>query len=201
MSEPSRNNKKLLMHFETDDFDGNEVVVSRGNAKSRLMLIGEAPGETESNIGIPFVGRSGHLLDQLLEGLGFDVNEDVYICNVLKCRPPNNRKPTKKEISRHLPWLIQQIKLVDPLVIVALGSTALEVVLGYKEKITKVRGTWKKINGIDLMPVFHPSYLLRNPSKACGSPFDLTRLDLSKAKDRFDSLKASFEMNLSASKN
>lgn len=174
-----------------------QIVVSRGNSKSRLMLIGEAPGASEEKLGKPFVGRSGKLLDNLLEAIGFDVDKDLYICNVIKCRPPNNRKPTKIEIARHLPWLNQQIKSINPYVIVVIGATALEVVLGRKIKMSEIRGSWQKLDGIDVMPIFHPSYLLRNPSKACGSPFELTRLDLFNVKEK---LKVSFDISLSADK-
>ncbi len=177
-----------------------QIVVGRGNVKSRLMLVGEAPGASEEKLGKPFVGKSGKLLDNLLESIGFDVEEDVYICNVVKCRPPNNRKPTKAEINRHLPWLNQQIKAVDPYVIVTIGATALEVILGTKYKISQIRGTWQKLDAIDVMPIFHPAYLLRNPSKACGSPFELTRLDLSNVKRKLDRLKLSLDINLSAEK-
>ena len=91
----------------------NKIVVSRGNPFAKLMIIGEAPGAKEEEIGEPFVGRSGKLLDKLLQNAGIDINQDVYFCNVVKCRPPKNRRPTKIEIQENLPWLYQQIKLVN----------------------------------------------------------------------------------------
>ncbi|KGG32295.1 Uracil-DNA glycosylase [Prochlorococcus marinus str. SS51] len=142
------------------------------------MLIGEAPGAKEDETGIPFVGRSGKLLNILLENEGFDYEKDVFICNLLKSRPPNNRTPTRQEIQNHIPWLYQQIKLVDPLIIVLIGSSALRAILGIKSKISDLRGTWHNWNGIYAMPIFHPSYLLRNPSKTIGGPYNLTCLDL-----------------------
>ena len=107
----------------------NKIVVSRGNPFAKLMIIGEAPGAKEEEIGEPFVGRSGKLLDKLLQNAGIDINQDVYFCNVVKCRPPKNRRPTKIEIQENLPWLYQQIKLVNPSVIVLVGATALEAQL------------------------------------------------------------------------
>ncbi len=153
------------------------------------MLIGEAPGAMEEQIGKPFVGRSGLLLNNLLKSSGINHDKDVYICNLVKTRPPNNRPPTKKEISEHLPWLFQQIKLVDPLIIVLIGSTALRTILSTKTKITELRGVWHKWNGVYVMPIFHPAYLLRNPSKTPGGPFDLTRLDLLEVWKKHNELK------------
>ncbi len=166
----------------------SQVVIGRGSVLSRLMLVGEAPGANEDLLGKPFVGRSGKLLDRILDEVGIDHHDDIYICNVIKSRPPNNRKPTKKEITNHMPWLIQQIKLINPHVIVLAGSTALEAFLGKKTKITLIRGTWQNWKGRLVMPIFHPSYLLRNPSKAKGSPFDLTKLDLAEVKKKWQLL-------------
>ncbi len=160
-----------------------KVVVSRGNTTARLMVIGEAPGAKEDDIGEPFVGRSGSLLDQLLSSVGIDSNEDVFICNVVKCRPPNNRRPTKQELASSIPWLNQQINLVDPWIILLAGTTAVQAILGLKDGISSLRGSWKKWNGRLVMPLFHPSYLLRNPSKAQGAPFSLTVSDLIKVKN------------------
>ncbi len=109
----------------------NKIVVSRGNPLAKLMIIGEAPGAKEEELGEPFVGRSGKLLDKLLQNVGIDINQDVYFCNVVKCRPPQNRRPTKAEIQENLPWLYQQIKLVNPEIIVLVGATALEAILKY----------------------------------------------------------------------
>ena len=161
-----------------------QVVVSRGNPSARLMLIGEAPGATEDALAEPFVGRSGKLLDQLFEDVGINPLNDVFICNAVKCRPPKNRRPSKAELLSSFPWLNQQIKLVDPWVIALAGSTALEVVLGVKDKISSFRGVWQTWEGRMVMPLFHPSYLLRNPSRVEGGPIALTRGDLLEVKNK-----------------
>ena len=166
----------------------NKIVVSRGNPFAKLMIIGEAPGAKEEEIGEPFVGRSGKLLDKLLQNAGIDINQDVYFCNVVKCRPPKNRRPTKIEIQENLPWLYQQIKLVNPSVIVLVGATALEAILKIKSPISILRGKWIDWEGKLVMPVFHPSYLLRNPSKEEGKPMSLTKSDFLKIKEKIDFL-------------
>ena len=166
----------------------NKIVVSRGNPFAKLMIIGEAPGAKEEEIGEPFVGRSGKLLDKLLQNAGIDINQDVYFCNVVKCRPPKNRRPTKIEIQENLPWLYQQIKLVNPRVIVLVGATALEAILKIKSPISILRGEWIDWEGKLVMPVFHPSYLLRNPSKEEGKPMSLTKSDFLKIKEKIDFL-------------
>ena len=166
----------------------NKIVVSRGNPLAKLMIIGEAPGAKEEEMGKPFIGRSGKLLDKLLENAGIDINLDVYFCNVIKCRPPNNRRPTKTEIQENLPWLYQQIKLVNPQLIVLVGATALETILKIKSRISILRGKWINWEGRLVMPVFHPSYLLRNPSKEEGTPMSLTKSDFSKIKEKIDFL-------------
>jgi len=166
----------------------NKIVVSRGNPFAKLMIIGEAPGAKEEEIGEPFVGRSGKLLDKLLQNAGIDINQDVYFCNVVKCRPPQNRRPTKAEIQENLPWLYQQIKLVNPRVIVLVGATALEAILKIKSRISILRGKWIDWEDKLVMPVFHPSYLLRNPSKEEGKPMSLTNSDFLKIKEKIDFL-------------
>ena len=166
----------------------NKIVVSRGNPFAKLMIIGEAPGAKEEEIGEPFVGRSGKLLDKLLQNAGIDINQDVYFCNVVKCRPPKNRRPTKIEIQENLPWLYQQIKLVNPSVIVLVGATALEAILKITSRISILRGEWIDWEGKLVMPVFHPSYLLRNPSKEEGKPMSLTKSDFLKIKEKIDFL-------------
>ncbi|MFM7236072.1 MAG: uracil-DNA glycosylase family protein, partial [Cyanobium sp.] len=113
-----------------------QVVVSRGNPSAALMVIGEGPGAQEDAQGLPFVGRAGQLLDQMLASVGIDSNEEAYICNVVKCRPPENRKPTPEEMAACRLWLLEQIALVDPAVIVLAGATAMEGVLGIKGGIT-----------------------------------------------------------------
>ena len=166
-----------------------QVVVSRGNPQAKLMVIGEAPGASEDEKGKPFVGRSGQILDRLLESVGLDPHADVYITNVVKCRPPKNRRPTGNEIALSRPWLQQQIELVDPDVIALAGSTAVEAILGIKGGITTLRGKWQDWQGRLLMPLLHPAYVLRNPSKAEGAPVALTRGDLIEVCNRLNTIK------------
>ena len=164
-------------------------VVGRGNPKARLMVIGEARCP-EDEQGQPFVGRSGQLLDRMLESVGIDSNRDAYVCNIVKCRPPENRKPTALEMASCKPWLDRQIALVDPAVILLAGATAVEGLLGIKGGMTKIRGQWRQWEGRWLMPVFHPSYLLRNPSKERGAPKWLTWQDLQDVQRRLAQLDA-----------
>ena len=152
------------------------------------MIIGEAPGAKEDLEGEPFVGKSGRLLDSLLEEVGFEVNKDFYICNAFKCRPPGNRRPTKKELNDSLPWLYQQIELVDPDIILLVGATSVEALLGDIGKITHLRGLWHSFQNRLVMPLFHPAYLLRNPSAKKGSPVSLTRSDLIKVRNKLEEL-------------
>jgi DNA polymerase len=172
-----------------------QVVVSRGNPQAPLMVIGEGPGAQEDEQGKPFVGRSGQLLDRMLESVGIDSNRDAYVCNIVKCRPPENRKPTALEMAACRPWLEQQIALVDPAVILLAGATAVEGLLGIKGGITKLRGQWRRgeggsLEGRWLMPILHPSYLLRNASKERGSPKWLTWHDLQDVQRRLAQLNA-----------
>ena len=160
------------------------VVISRGNPKANLMLIGEAPGAQEDAQGVPFVGRSGRALDQLLRDVDLDPEHDLYICNAIKCRPPSNRRPKKAELAACRCWLDLQLAAVNPKVIVLTGATAVEAILGIKGGMTRLRGKWQIWNKRAVMPIFHPSYLLRNPSKAAGAPLDLTRQDLDAVRRR-----------------
>ena len=160
------------------------VVISRGNPEADLMLIGEAPGAQEDAQGVPFVGRSGRALDQLLREVDLDPARDLYICNAIKCRPPSNRRPKKAELAACRSWLDLQLAAVNPKVIVLTGSTAVEAILGIKGGMTQLRGQWQSWNERAVMPIFHPSYLLRNPSKAVGAPLDLTRQDLAAVRRR-----------------
>ena len=139
-----------------------QTVFSRGNAASRLCFVGEAPGADEDEQGIPFVGRAGQLLDRMIGAMGLDPERDVYVCNILKCRPPGNRRPEPEEMATCIPYLHEQLALVKPRVIVALGNTAVSALLDTKVGITKLRGQWKLYRGQTLlMPTYHPSYLLR----------------------------------------
>ncbi len=176
--------------------DGRQqVVVSRGNPTARLMVIGEGPGAQEDASGLPFVGRAGQLLDQMLASVAIDSNREAYIANVVKCRPPGNRKPTPLEIAACRPWLEQQIRLVNPAVILLAGASALEGVLGIKGGITRLRGQWRQgerepLAGRWLLPILHPSYLLRNPSREQGSPKWLTWQDLQDVRRRLNQLES-----------
>ena len=164
------------------------VVVGNGNEKANLVIIGEGPGEQEDKSGLPFVGRAGKMLDTALAAVNIDPLEDCYITNIVKCRPPNNRKPTASESDACMPWLNKQIELLSPKIIVLAGSTATESFLGVKEPISKIRGKWIEKDNIKYMPIFHPSYLLRNPSKEKGKPKWLTWQDLKKIKKELNSI-------------
>ena len=143
------------------------VVFGVGDIHSPLMFIGEAPGADEDAQGEPFVGLAGQLLTKIIQTMGFS-RSSVYIANILKCRPDTpgqtsgNRKPTPTEMATCTPYLLEQIDLIRPKVIVALGATAVEGLLGKTEGITRLRGQWRVFRGIPLMPTYHPAYLLRN---------------------------------------
>lgn len=138
------------------------TVFARGNPEAQLCFVGEAPGVDEDEQGLPFVGKAGQLLDKMIQAMGLDPAKDVYVCNIIKCRPPANRKPEPDEVVTCIPYLHEQLALVQPKVIVALGNTSVAALLGSKLGITKVRGSWKLYRGkIPVMPTYHPSYLLR----------------------------------------
>lgn len=139
-----------------------QAVVWRGAVSAPLLLIGEGPGAHEDLEGKPFVGRSGKLLDQALEAHGI-AEDDYHIMNMVKCRPPKNRKPTAEEVQACRPLLRDQFLFVKPQVIVLLGSTAYQYFTGDKTPITKVRGIWQESNHYHILPVFHPAYVLRDP--------------------------------------
>ena len=137
------------------------IVFGDGNPNADLMFIGEAPGEQEDLRGLPFVGRAGELLTQMIEkGIGI-ARSEVYICNIVKCRPPRNRNPLPPEVSACRPFLDGQIRAVAPRVIVTLGKPAAGLLLGREVAITRLRGTWQEYQGIPLMPTLHPAYVLR----------------------------------------
>ena len=165
----------------------NNVVFGRGNPRSKLFVIGEGPGQQEDEQGLAFVGRAGKMLDSAFQSVGIDTNKDCYISNIVKCRPPNNRKPLANEVKECMPWLNEQIVLIKPKVIVLAGSTAVQSYLNIDEPISKLRGEWVVRNDIKYMPIFHPSYLLRNPSKEKGKPKWLTWQDLKKVKKEISS--------------
>ena len=158
------------------------VVFGRGNPKARILIIGEGPGQQEDEQGLAFVGRAGKMLNKSFLSVGIDTNEDCYISNIVKCRPPNNRKPKSIEIEKCMPWLDSQIELIKPKVIVLAGSTAVQSYLNINQPISKIRGKWITREGVKYMPIFHPSYLLRNSSNEKGKPKWLTIQDLKKVK-------------------
>jgi len=139
-----------------------QTVFARGTGSSGVCFVGEGPGADEDAQGFPFVGKAGQLLDRMILAMGFD-RDEVYVCNVVKCRPPENRKPEPDEDGPCMPYLNEQLELVAPQVIVALGATAVQGLLGTTEGITRMRGKWKTLRQIPVMPTFHPAYLLRNP--------------------------------------
>jgi len=140
-----------------------QIVFGVGDPRARLMFIGEGPGADEDAKGEPFVGRAGQLLTRIIESIGLK-REQVYIANVVKCRPPENRTPLPDEVATCSPFLRQQIAAIRPRVIVCLGTPAAQTVLGTRETITRLRGAFRDMDGIQVMPTFHPAYLLRNPA-------------------------------------
>jgi DNA polymerase len=165
------------------------VVVGEGDKSSKLMFVGEGPGETEDETGRPFVGKAGNLLSQILSSVGIDRN-DVYITNVVKCRPPGNRTPLPEEEASCDVFLQTQILLIKPAIMVLLGSTPAKWVLKTTAGISKLRGRWLDWRGIAVMPMFHPSYLLRFAAdKRQGSPKHLSWLDIQEVKKRWDTVR------------
>jgi DNA polymerase len=142
----------------------HQLIFGEGNSQAPIFIIGEAPGRDEDLQGRPFVGRSGQLLDKILHACGFNRYQHVFISNIVKCRPPGNRTPSPEEILVCKPYLLQQINLIDPKILILLGATALKSMTGEDQKITKVRGTWINCENRLAMPVYHPSALLRNPA-------------------------------------
>ena len=141
-----------------------QVVFGEGNVHAGIMLIGEGPGYYEDELGRPFVGPSGELLDKILGACGFTRWEHVYIANIVKCRPPQNREPLPEERQACLPYLKEQIRLIDPDIIVLLGATALKGLISADQKISEFRGKWIDWENRNVMPTYHPAALLRNPS-------------------------------------
>ena len=141
----------------------NKIVFGDGSPQAELVFIGEGPGHDEDLQGLPFVGRAGKLLTQMIEAMGLQ-RQDVYICNVVKCRPPENRLPEKDEITPCSPFLLRQLDAINPKVIVALGACAAQTLLETTRGISQFRGQWLEFRGRKLMATYHPAYLLRNPS-------------------------------------
>ena len=142
------------------------MVFGVGNERANILLLGEAPGAEEDRQGVPFVGQSGQLLDKILATVGLDRTK-VYITNILPWRPPGNRTPTTQEVSMFRPYVLKHISLINPKVVVCLGGTAAKALLQTNQSMTQMRGKWIKIDGIDaeILPTFHPAYLLRSPSQ------------------------------------
>lgn len=160
------------------------AVPGEGNPHARLMFIGEGPGRDEDLTGRPFVGRAGQLLDKMIAAIGLS-REEVYIANVVKCRPPQNRAPEMDEVAACMPYLRAQVGLIRPQVIVLLGSSALGAILGPEHRITRERGAWLERKGVFFMPTFHPAALLRDESKKRP-----VWEDLKKVRDKLQELEA-----------
>lgn len=173
---------------------GTTMCIFRGNPEARLMIVGEAPGPEENKLGKPFVGRSGQLLDKILRSVDFDPDKDVFITNAVFRMPPGDgdrsfRKPTLEEIEAYKPFLLEIIRLIDPLIIMLSGNVATQSLLG-RTGITKLRGEWTQWQGRWVIPIFHPAYLLRNPSRQPGGPKSLTWRDFQEVRKKYDELTA-----------
>lgn len=166
--------KSVCLQFFSPE-EGEYVVFGEGPASARIMLVGEAPGEEEAKSGRPFVGNSGRLLNKYLDAAGIR-REDAYITNVLKVRPPANRTPRKSEVKEALPFLLRQIELIRPDVLICLGSIAVQALINPKAKITQIRGEWTEKDGIRILPVYHPSAVFHDEDKR-----KLLKQDLAKA--------------------
>lgn len=166
------------------------AVIGRGNPQAPIMIIGEAPGQNEDEQGLPFVGRSGQLLDKILASVELSTEREVYISNAIRCRPPNNRTPVAAELEACKPYLLEQIRLINPKIILLTGATAVKSLIGDKRGITKIRGEWMEWNERLCMPIFHPAYLLRNPSREQGKPKWLMWQDIQAVRRKYDELMA-----------
>ncbi len=154
----------------------NNIVFCDGNPKSKIMLVGEAPGANEDEEGLPFVGRAGVLLDKMLEAINLD-RKKVYISNIINYRPPENRRPTEEEIKRYLPFITKHIEIINPKILVLLGSTAMNALIGNDVVISKMRGRWieKKFGNCktSVIITFHPAFLMRQPAQKKMAWIDL----------------------------
>ena len=166
------------------------VVFSDGVPNSNLVLVGEAPGYWEDQKGLPFVGRAGQLLDKIFECVGLSRKKDVYIMNTIKCRPPDNRNPLPEEKEACRKFMDKQLDILKPKIILICGSVALNSLLPNESGITRVRGKWFEGKYGKMMPIFHPSYLLRNDSRQKGSPKWLTWQDIKEVKRQYDLIKS-----------
>ena len=153
----------------------NKIVFGQGNPRAELVFVGEGPGHDEDMQGLAFVGRAGKLLTQMIEAMGL-TREDVYICNVVKCRPPENRKPEDDEVATCSPYLFRQLDTIAPKAIVCLGGTAAQALLKTKDSISRFRGNWFDYRGTKLLVTYHPAYLLRNPAAKADVWQDLKKV-------------------------
>ena len=175
------NLKNKISLIDNCDLKNNakKIVFSDGNIKSQIMIVGEGPGEKEDEIGKPFVGDAGHLLNKMLSAININ-RESVYITNVVNFRPPNNRKPTSAEINRYSVFLREHILIINPKILIIMGSTAMEALVGNNIKISKDRGKWKEIiiknKTFTSIVTFHPAYLLRQPDQKKHSWSDLKKI-------------------------
>ena len=180
------NLKKMILNLKCDlKNNAKNIVFSDGNPKSKIMLIGEAPGANEDQEGLPFVGRAGQLLDKMLSAIDLD-RKKVYISNIINYRPPENRRPTDAEINRYLPFIIKHIEIISPKVLVLLGSTAMNALIGSDVVISKMRGKWiEKTFGnckTSVIITFHPAFLMRQPAQKKLSWIDLKMIRDKKSK-------------------
>ena len=179
--------QKSILNLKNCELKKNStnIVFAGGNPKSKIMIIGEGPGFHEDQEGLPFVGRAGNLLDKMLASINLH-RENVYITNVVNYRPPENRRPTEEEITRYLPYLIKHIEIINPKILVLLGSTALNALIGNEEVISKARGKWieKKIGKCktSIIITFHPAYLMRQPAQKKMAWIDLKMIRDKKTK-------------------
>ena len=170
--------KKEIMNLKNCELknQANNIVFCDGNPKSKIMLIGEAPGANEDQEGLPFVGRAGSLLDKMLAAIHLD-RKKVYISNIINYRPPDNRRPTEEEIKRYLPFIIKHIEIINPKILILLGSTAMNALIGKDVVISKMRGGWieKKIGNCktSIIITFHPAFLIRQPAQKKWAWIDL----------------------------
>lgn len=187
-----------LHELRGDPLDGEahgspRMVTHRGPASARVAVIGEAPGADEDRLGEPFVGRAGRLLDEMFTCAGF-AREELYVTNLVKRRPPANRDPTPAEIAFYAPWLMEELRLVAPRIVVTTGRLSMRAVLSEPRPISRVRGTWYAPDALACgawgMPIFHPAYLLRNPSPDPGTPKSRTWHDVQEIRRKFDELAA-----------
>ena len=170
--------KKSILSLKNCELkkNANNIVFSDGNPKSKIMLIGEAPGASEDQEGVPFVGRAGQLLDKMLSSIDLD-RKKVYISNIINFRPPENRRPTNDEIKRYLPFILKHIEIIKPKILVLLGSTAMNALIGNEFVISKMRGKWieKQFGEIktSVIITFHPAFLMRQPAQKKMAWIDL----------------------------